>query len=175
MSENKINFIIAVRGYKNVKKQTNGKFTDFTAADKLNQKVLMRIIEPQGKELVGITEVKTLSEFMKLENYTSAVLFSKKFTEDAITEMSAHNIQYVSEDYVPPFDTEQLYLAIREYINIQCQKRCGRTLAEISECEEKNKDLCKIKNLATSAKEHFEDGTVGLLKNDLKMALALNR
>ncbi|MCW4029539.1 MAG: hypothetical protein NWE92_07825 [Candidatus Bathyarchaeota archaeon] len=175
MSENKINFIIAVRGYKNVKKQTNGKFTDFSAADQLNQKVLMRIIEPQGNELIGVTEVKTLSVFMKLESYASAVLFGRKFTEDAITEMSEHNIQYVSEDYLPPFDTKQLYLAIMDYINIQCDKRCGRTLHAISECEEKNKDFCKIKNLAKSAKEHFKDGTVGLLKNDLKMALALSR
>jgi len=45
----------------------------------------------------------------------------------------------------------------------------------ISDCGEKIADFCKIKLLALNAKNHFEDGTVGLLKNDLKVALALNK
>jgi hypothetical protein len=174
MSENRINFVIAVRGYKNVKKQKNGKFTDITAEDNLNR-VFLRVIEPLGDELVGIQEVKNLAEYMKLENYASAVLFSERFTEEAIKEMEQQNIQYISKDYMPPFDIEQLYLAIMEYVNNQCQKRCNKTLPAITNCAEKNMNLCQIKKLAASAKDHFDNGTVGLLKNDLKMALALNR
>ncbi len=175
MSENRINFVIAVRGYKNVKKQKNAKFTDITALDNLNNKVLLRVIEPLGNEFIGINEVKTMAEFIELENYDSAFLISKNFTEGAVKEMDKHKIQYISEDYMPPFDIEQLYLAIMEYANNQCQKRCGKTMMIISDCEEKDAELCKIKNLAVGAKGHFENGTVGLLKNDLKMALALNR
>jgi len=175
VSENRINFVIAVRGYKNVKKQKNAKFTDITAVDSLNHNVLLRVIEPLGNEMISINEVKSLSEFLKQENYDSAVLFSKSFTEAAIKEMEKQKIQYVSEEHMPPFDIEQLYLAIIEYANNQCQKRCGKTLRVIAECKEKNSHLCKIKKLALSGKEHFEDGSVGLMKNDLKMALALNR
>ena len=91
MSENRINFVIAVRGYKNVKKQKNEKFTDITAIDCLNNNVLLRVIEPLGNELIGINEVKAFSEFMKQENCDSAVLFSKDFTQDAIKEMRKSN------------------------------------------------------------------------------------
>ncbi len=174
MSENRINFVVAVRGYKNVKKQKNTKYTDITVTDALNNNVLLRVIDPLGNELISINEVKVLSEFMKQENYDSAVLFSKDFTEAAIKEMGKNKIEYVSESHMPPFDIKQLYLAIIEYANNQCQKRCGKTLSAIPDCEEKNGDFCQIKKLGISVKRHFEEDSVGLLKNDLKMALALN-
>jgi hypothetical protein len=76
---------------------------------------------------------------------------------------------------MPPFDIQELYLAIVNCANSQCQKKCGKALLVITECEEKPADLCKTKTLAVAAKRHFEEGTIGLLKNDLKIALALTR
>jgi hypothetical protein len=116
-----------------------------------------------------------MSEFIKRDNYESVILISRKFTDSALEEMRKQRIQHVSEDYMPPFDTEELYSAIVDCANNQCQKKCGKALLAISDCEEKIADFCKIKSLALNAKNHFEDGTVGLLKNDLKVALALNR
>ena len=175
MSENRINFVIAVRGYKNVKKDKNEKFTDITAVDSLNNNVLLRVVEPLGNELVSINEVKALSEFIKQKNYDSVVLFSKNFTQEAIKEMEKDKIDYVSENYMPPFEIKQLYIAIMDYASNQCKKRCDKSSNAIADCEEKKSDYCQIKKLAINVKSHFEDGSVGLLKNDLKMVLALNR
>jgi hypothetical protein len=173
--ENKSNFIIAVRGYKNIKKQKNASCTDVTAIDNLNNKVLLRIIEPLGNEYVGINDVKTMSDFIKQENYDSAILISKKFTDTAVNEMTSQKIQHISDDYMPPFHIEELYLAIIESINSQCIKKCGKTTPANTVCTEEKVDLCKISTLAGNAKTHFEQGLIGLLKNDLKMALAINR
>lgn len=175
MSENKTNLIIAVRGYKTVKKQKNIHYTDVTALDNLNNKVLLRVVEPFGNEYIGINDIKNMAEFIELESYDTAILISKNFTDAAVNEMTKHKIQHVSDDYMPPFAIEELYLAIMDLVNNQCLKKCGKNRTPKSECIEKVTEICKIRTLAGNAKSHFEEGLVGLLKNDLKVALALNR
>jgi len=175
MSENKTNFIMAVRGYKSVKRQKNANFTDVTALDSSNNKVLLRIVEPLTTEYISLNDVKNMAETVKRDSYTSAILISKQFTDGALEEMGKQKIQHISEDYMPPFDIQELYLAVVNCANSQCQKKCGKVVLVIPECNEKVAALCKTKVLAVVAKRHFEEGTVGLLKNDLKVALALTR
>ena len=174
--ENKTNFIVAVRGYTIVKKETKTNCIDVTATDTLNNKVLLRIIEPLNNECIGSDAVKNMSEFLKTADYNQAILVSNRFTDNAVQEMAKQKIQRVSDDYMPPFEIEELYSAIVSCANNQCNKKCGKTQETISECEEiKVADLCRIKTLGKSAKSHFEQGLIGLLKNDLKTALALNK
>jgi hypothetical protein len=174
--ENKTNFIVAVRGYKIVKKEAKANCIDVTATDTLNNKVLLRIIEPLNNECIGSDAVKNMTEFLKTEDYNQAILVSNRFTDNAIQEMTKQKIQRVSDDYMPPFEIQELYSAIVNCANNQCNKKCGKTQETISECEEiKVADLCRIKTLGKSAKSHFEQGLIGLLKNDLKTALALNK
>ncbi len=170
-----MNLVIAVRGYKTIKKQQNANFTDVTALDSLNAKVFLRIIEPLSNEFTDINDVRNVAEFAKLENYDSAIIISKNFTDRAVSEMAEQKIEHISEDYMPPFEIHELYLAIVNYANNQCQKKCGKFLSNIPDCKENVADHCKTRALGLAAKNHFEEGTVGLLKNDLKMALALNR
>ena len=175
MSENKINFIMAVRGYKLVKKEKTVSSTEFTVLDSLNKKMLLRIVEPLTSEYIGLNEVKNTVELVKRESFDSAIIISRQFTDAALEEMTKQKIQHVSENYMPPFDIQELYLAIVNCANNQCQKKCGKVLLPTSDCKEKIADFCRIKALVINAKNHFEEGTVGLLKNDLKLALALNR
>ena len=175
MSENKTNFIIAIRGYKVVKKEKSANFTDVTALDNSNNKVLLRIIEPLATEYVCLQDIKNLAELIQRENYVAGIFIGKQFTESALKEMSQQKIEYISEDYMPPFAIEELYQAIVNCANSQCQKKCGKVTLTTTECVEKAAYLCKTKSLTIAAKRHFEDGTVGLLKNDLKIALALTR
>lgn len=173
MSETKTNFIIAVRGYKIVNKQRSGTATDIVALDNSNNKVLLRTIEPLTPEYVGVNAIKSMAELVKRENYGSAIVISKHFTDNALTELSKEKIEYISEDYMPPFDIQELYLAIVSCANNSCQKKCGKVLSVIPECDEKTADECKTRALVKNAKEHFENGTTGLLKNDLRVALTL--
>jgi hypothetical protein len=174
MSEIKTNFIMAVRGYKTVKKQKNANFTDVEAVDDCSNKVLLRIIEPLTNEYIVVNDVRKMAEAVKGENYHSAILISRHFTPNALEEMQKQKIQYISEDYMPPFDIQDLYLAVMNCASSQCQKKCSR-VSPVNECSDKAADFCKTKAFAAAAKRHFEDGAVGLLKNDLKMALALTR
>ena len=174
--ENKTNFIIAVNGYKIVKKDKNADFTDVTVSDNLNKKVLLRMIEPSNDQCIVMNDVKSMAELIKRDSYDSAFLISKKFTDNAVSEMEKQKIQHVSDDYMPPFEIEKLYSAIVDYANGQCQRKCGKDSMITSDCtEKKTADLCKIRALANNAKCHFEQQLVGLLKNDLKVALALSR
>lgn len=174
--ENKTNFIIAVNGYKIVKKEKNADFTDVTASDSSNKKVLLRVIEPVSNECVVTTDVKNMAELVKRDCYDSAFLISKKFTDNAVNEMEKQKIQHVSDDYMPPFKIEKLYQAIVGCTNSQCQKKCGGTSLVMSDCTEKaTADLCRVRALANNAKCHFDQDLVGLLKNDLKIALAITK
>ncbi len=173
--ENKTNFVIAVQGYKRVKKEKTANFTDVTAIDALDKKVLLRIMEPIGNEYISLNDVQSSIKEIKRKNFDHAVLISKKFTANAIQEMRAQKIQHVADDYMPPFGIEALYLAIVNNANDQCQKTCGKLLKAISDCTETKRNICKVKTLAQNAKAHFEQGSIGLLKNDLKVALALNQ
>jgi hypothetical protein len=173
MSETKTNFIIAVRGYKVINKQRSGIATDIVAVDNSNNKVLLRTIEPLTPEYVGVNVIKSLAELVERERYHSAIIISKHFTDNALNEMRKQRIEYVSEDYMPPFDIQELYHAIMNCVNNSCQKKCGKMQPVILDCNEKTADACRTKALALNAKEHFENGTTGLLKNDLRVALAL--
>ena len=164
---------MAVRGYKTVKKLKNANFTDVTALDDSNNKVLLRTIEPLTPQYIGVNEIKNITELIDNETYGSAILISKHFTLNAIDEMSKQKIQYISEDYMPPFGIEELYLAVINSANNFCQKKCGKVLTVIPDCDEKAVYTCKTKVLAASAKQHFEAGAVGLLKNDLRVAFSL--
>ncbi len=174
--ENKTNFIIAVNGYKIVKKERGTCFTDITAMDCLDKKVLLRLIEPSGSECIVFNDVKNMEEVIKRDSYDFGFLISKKFTDNAINEMAKQNIRHASDDYMPPFEIKQLYSAIVDFTNNQCQKKCGKDTLGLPECtEKKTEGYCKTRTVADSAKSHFEQGLVGLLKNDLMVALALNR
>ncbi|MGO8806361.1 MAG: hypothetical protein ACLQO7_07105 [Candidatus Bathyarchaeia archaeon] len=174
--ENKTNFIIAVNGYKVVKKEKNANFTDVTVSDSLNKKVLLRVIEPVSDQCIVTNDVKSMAELVKRDSYDSAFLISKKFTDNAVNEMEKQKIQHVSDDYMPPFEIEKLYMAIVGCTNNQCQKQCGKVSLDSSDCtEKKTADLCRIKSLSNNAKSHFDRELVGLLKNDLKIALAITK
>ena len=173
---NKANLIVAVNGYKILKKETNANFTDVSAVDNLNKKVLLRIIEPLCGECIVVNDVLKLTESTKLGGYDCAFLISKRFTDTAIAEMLKHKIQFASDNYMPSFDIEKLYFAKTDCANSQCQRKCGKVPLTISDClEKKATDGCKIRAVADNAKCHFEQGQVGLLKNDLIMALALSK
>jgi hypothetical protein len=174
--EEKTELIIAIHDYKYVKKEKRSDYTDVTALDALNEKILLRSIEPEGKGYVSIGDVKDMIAVIKREEYNRGILISKRFTVAAVEEMVQENIQKVSDEYMPPFDTEKLYLAITNCINNQCKTRCGIIRLKKSECQKKQKTIpCKVKALGDNASFHFDQGWVDLLKNDLKLALALNK
>ena len=174
--ENKTNLIIAVNGYKVVNREKNASFTDIAALDNLNKKVLLRIIEPLGNECIVASDVLKMAELIDHDHFDSGFLISKRFTDSAVNETLKQKIKYVSDNYMPAFDIEKLYLAIVGCANNQCQKKCGKVQLVISDCSEKKvSDYCKTKALVARAKCHFEQGAVGLLKNDLMTALALSK
>lgn len=174
--EDKSDFIIAIRDYKCMKTKKLANCTDFTVYDALNKKVLLRCIEPQDKSYVGIGEVKSMIELIKREDYNRGILISNRFTAAALEGMAAGNIQQISDVYMPPFETEKLYLTIFNRISNQCKAKCGKMSLKEPNCQEKQeKAPCKIKSIANNALFHFEHGWVDLLQNDLKLALALNK
>lgn len=166
---------MAVRGYKRVKTEKNANFTDITVLDDFSNKVLLRIIEPINNAYIGINDINNLAGAIKSEDYSSVIVISKKFTANALAELDKHKIQYVSDEHMLPFDIHELYLAIINCVNLQCQKKCGNAVLTSPECNTKLTGLCKTRTLSEAAKRHFEDGNVGLMKNDLKVALALTR
>ncbi len=175
--EDKTEFIIAIRDFRHTKTKKLANCIDFTVFDALDKKVLLRCIEPYGNEFVGLGVVKSMIELIKREDYNRGILISKRFTAAALEGMVKGNIQQVSDEYMPHFDTEKLYLAIFNRVSDQCKTKCGKIALKEPDCQEKKHDKspCKIKALATNALFHFEQGWIDLLQNDLKLALALSK
>ncbi len=175
--EEKTAFIMAIRNYKYSKKKRSADFTDTTASDASNKKILLRSIEPRGKAgFVGVDEVKSMLKVMKSQNYDNGILISKRFTTAAVQEMLEQKIQLVSDEHMPYFDTEELYLTINNCIDNQCKANCGKILQKKSDCTGRLEDSpCKVRALSDNCLFHFEHGWIDLMKNDLKQLLALNK
>jgi len=174
--EDKTEFMMAIRNYKCTKTKRRLDRTDVTASNASNEKILLRSIESQGTGFVGVDEVKNMIKVMKHENYNSGILISKRFTTAAVQEMRQENIQQVSDEYMPPFDTEKLYLAITNCVNEHCKVKCGKIPLKKSDCKgHLNGSFCRVRALSDNSLFHFELGWIDLMKNDLKQLLSLSK
>lgn len=176
--EDKAEFLVAVRNYKcgSRKKWSGG--IDFVASDVvLCEKVLLRLIEPQSKSgFVGADDVKNMLKGMKHKDCDKGVLIGKRFTNAATQEMSVHGIQQVSDGYMPPIKSEDIFLTINNFINNLCRTKCGAVPLKESDCKGHLKESnCKIRSISDNAFFHFERGWINLLKNDLRQLLLLNK
>lgn len=170
-------FIMAIRDYKCTKTERRLERIDVTAVNASNEKILLRSIEPQGKAgFVGVDEVKNMIKVMKNEKYNTGILISKRFTTAAVQEMRQEKIQQVSDEYMPPFDTEKLYFAITNCVNEQCKVQCGKIPSKKSDCTGHLKgSTCRVRALSDNSIFHLEHGWINLMKNDLKQLLSLSK
>ncbi len=176
--EDKAELIIAIRNYKCEKRKKRANGIDFTASDATSdEKILLRSIEPQAKAgFVGVDDVKKMWKVMKSEDYDRGVLISKRFTVAAVEEMAQDNIQQVSDEYMPPFKPEKLYLTINNYVKNLCKAKCGDVPLKESDCKSyTDENACRIRAISRNASFHFEKGWMNLLKDDLKQLLTLNK
>jgi len=145
---------------------------DITALDtESNERILLRIVESKTKSgFVGINTVKKMLEDMEREEYDKGFLFGKRFTTAAKQELMQNDIQRISEQYMPKFKPERLYLRINNYVNELCKATCGKIPKKESDC----KGDCRIRVISDNALFHFEQGWINMMKKDLKQLLSMN-
>ena len=175
--EDKTEFIMAIRNYTYKKTETNADYIDVTASDSLNKKILFRSLEPHGKAgFVGVDDVKNMIDVIENESYDRGIFIGKRFTEAAVQEMADKKIQLISDEYMPHFDTEKLYLTITNCINNQCKTNCGKIPEKKSECKQViHGASCKVRALSDNSTFHFQHGWVDMMQNDLKQLLAIRK
>jgi hypothetical protein len=163
---------MAMRNYSCEDREKWDDGTDIIVLDtSSNEKVLLRIVETKSKSgFVGVDTVRKMLEAMEREDYDKGVLFGKRFTDAAKQELIQHHIQRISEEYMPTFKPERLYLRINQYVNELCKMKCGKIPEKASDC----KDDCRIRIISDNASFHFEQGWVNLMKKDFKQLLSLN-
>jgi hypothetical protein len=176
--EEKAELIIAIKNYKCEKRVKRVGGVDFKASDIASEeKILLRAIEPQGKTgFIGIDDVKKMLKVMKRGDYHSGVLIGKRFTDAAVQEMKQDNIQQVSDEYMPSFQPEKIYLTINDCVNNLCKAKCGIIPLKESDCKGHLKEeFCRVRSISDNAFFHFEHGWIDLMKDDLKQLLSLNK
>ena len=163
---------MAMRNYSCEDRKKCDEGIDITAFDTTsNEKVLLRIVESKSKSgFVGIDSVRKMLEAMEREDYDKGFLFGKRFTAAAKQELIQNDIERVSEQYMPRFKPERLYLRINNYVNELCKASCGKIPQKESDC----RGNCRVRVISDNASFHFEQGWVNLMKKDLKQLLALN-
>ena len=117
-------------------------------------------------------------ETMKKEHYDEGILVSNRFTESAKREMNQKHIQMISENYMPPFEPQKLYLTMRDCLDDLCRTKCGRVPEIEADCKGRNPDgdySCKGRLISDNALFHFEHEWINLLKKDLMQLLALQK
>lgn len=176
--EDKAELIIAIRNYKCEKRKKRANGIDFTVSDTASdERILLRSIEPQSKAgFVGVDDVKKMIKVMESEDYNRGVLIGKRFTVAAVEEMAQKNIQQVSDEYMPPFKPETLYLTVNNCVNNLCRAKCGKVPLKEADCKGYTQETpCRVKEISRNASFHFEKGWISLLKDDLKQLLLLNK
>jgi len=176
--EDKAEFLIGVRNYKCEKREKRSDGIDFTVSDSTSdEKVLLRLIEPQSKSgFVSADDVKSMFKVMKSKDCDRGVLIGKRFTDAATHEMSLCNIQQVSDEYMPPVKSENIFLTINDCVNNLRRTRCGAIPLKESDCKGRFKEsLCRVRSISDNALFHYERGWMDLMKNDLRQLLLLNK
>lgn len=176
--EDKAELIIAIRNYKCEKRKKRTDGMDFTVSDVASdEKILLRSIEPQSKAgFVGVDDVKKMLKVMKSEKCDRGVLIGKRFTVAAVEEMALDKIQQVSDEYMPPFKPEQLYITVNDCVKNLCRAKCGKVPLKESDCKSyTDENACRVRAISRNASFHFEKGWISLLKDDLKQLLLLNK
>jgi hypothetical protein len=163
---------MAMRNYSCEEKEKCDEGIDITALDtNSNEKILLRIVETKSKSgFVGINSVRKMLEDMEREEYDKGILFGKRFTTAAKQELMQNDIQRISEQYMPAFKPERIYLRINSYVNELCKVKCGKIPQKESDC----KNDCRIRVISDNASFHFEQGWIKMMKKDLKQLLAIN-
>ena len=163
---------MAMRNYSCEDREKSDEGIDITALDTAsNEKILLRIVEPKSKSgFIGIDAVRKMLEAMKSEEYDKGFLFGKRFTAAAKEELMQNNIQRISEQYMPTFKPERLYLRINNYVNELCKAKCGKIPKKESDC----KGNCRIRIISDNASFHFEQSWINLMKKDLKQLLSMD-
>jgi len=161
-----------MRNYSCEDREKRDESIDITALDtESNEKILLRIVESKTKSgFVGINTVKKMLEDMEREEYDKGFLFGKRFTTAAKQELMQNDIQRISEQYMPKFKPERLYLRINNYVNELCKATCGKIPKKESDC----KGDCRIRVISDNALFHFEQGWINMMKKDLKQLLSMN-
>jgi hypothetical protein len=163
---------MAMRNYSCEDREKWDEGVDITALDtESNKKILLRIVESKTKSgFVGINAVRKMLEDMEREEYDKGFLFGKRFTAAAKQELMQNDIQRISEQYMPTFKPERLYLRINNYVNELCKAKCGKIPKKESDC----KGDCRIRVISDNASFHFEQGWINMMKKDLKQLLSMN-
>jgi hypothetical protein len=161
-----------MRNYSCEDREKRDEGIDITALDtESNERILLRIVESKTKSgFVGINTVRKMLEDMEREEYDKGFLFGKRFTTAAKQELMQNDIQRISEQYMPKFKPERLYLRINNYVNELCKATCGKIPKKESDC----KGDCRIRVISDNALFHFEQGWINMMKKDLKQLLLMN-
>lgn len=176
--EDKVNLLIAVRNYKCEKKENWSKGIDFIASNEnSDEKVFVRLIKPRKKSgFIGVDDVKNMAEKMRSKGCDVGILVGEKFTSTATQELKTFGIQKVSDNYMPPINSENVLLTINDCINNLCKARCGAVPLKESDCKNRLGDnFCRVRSISDDASFHFERNWMNLMKNDLKQLLSLNK
>ena len=163
---------MAMRNYNCEEREKWDEGVDIIASDiASNQKILLRIVESKSKSgFVGIDAVRKMVEAMDREDYDKGFLFGKRFTAAAKQELIQNDIERVSEQYMPRFKPERLYLRINNYVNELCKASCGKIPQKESDCQ----GNCRVRVISDNASFHFEQGWMNMMKKDLKQLLSMN-
>jgi len=163
---------MAMRNYSCEEREKWDDGVDITALDtESNEKILLRIVESKSKSgFIGIDAVRKMLEAMERDAYDKGFLFGKRFTAAAKQELVQNDIQRISEQYMPRFKPERLYLRINSYVNELCKAKCGKIPKKQSDC----KGNCRVRVISDNASFHFEQGWINLMKKDLKQLLSLS-
>jgi hypothetical protein len=161
-----------MRNYSCEEREKCDEGVDITALDtESKEKILLRIIESKSKSgFVGINTVRKMLEDMEREDYDKGFLFGRRFTAAAKQELVQNDIERVSEQYMPRFKPDRLYLRINSYVNELCKTKCGKIPKKESDC----KGNCRVRVISDNASFHFEQGWINMMKKDLKQLLSLS-
>ena len=141
-------------------------------------KILLRlIINPKSKSgFVGADDVSEINEIVESGNFDKGILIGNKFTGSARNKMINKKIRIVSENFIPLFESQEIFAKIQELVDNLCVVQCGKIFEKESDCNgySDGKYTCDIRKINDDSLFHLNHKWNKLLQNDLRRLIKLN-
>lgn len=137
----KVEFLMELRGYQSEELQRENGIIDIIASKpESDEKVMMRVVTKSNLSsgTIGVEKVREMESALEERGLDEAILFGRRFTSAAKSELIDEGIDFISERrkiVSSIINPQELYLKIHDLVDTICQIRCGHVPQSESECE----------------------------------------
>lgn len=136
-----VELLMELKGYRGEELQNEEGIIDIIASKpESDERVMMRVVTKSnlGSGVVGVEGVREMESALEERGIDEAILFGKRFTSAAKSELRDEGIDFISarqKIVTRIINPQELYIKIHDMVDGICKTRCGHIPLSEEECE----------------------------------------